>query len=752
LTGGPATASNDSSPRVDESFDAVAGVPGGAHYRLDPGVGRTLAAWRRTPEGIAQFEPRAAGATPAVGTKRMWPALDQMKGTVYTKEFTLRGVGRNIEVWVATGPGPDGTTGTDFPPGDCRRQIPGSTTVSDVAIGMLIHEYDTNILPKESATFSVAPARDGARRPDSDPVQGLDFSGAGNKLVTLVDNIRDANFYDFPKNQTYVAGFFSPQFNDLTDRNVMTIDAYDWAHRTGVNPPDAPDPDLCRSRPARPRLYEGIFAHEYQHLLESYRDPREETWVNEGLSDYAISLTGYAATHGTVFDRRFESHLVCYNGFGIVRTRYNPNPQPCGGPENSLTIWGDEGTGSQILADYGIAWSFMLYLRDHFGSAIIGFIHRDGRHQGVAGVQAGLDRYANGARFADVLHNFELCTLLDRLVKQGTVTGVAKADVTSASLNAAVNLLDPAAYAMPGAAPNGADYLPLRADAPGFLSGDRLAAVHFVGARALDPAPLRWTVVPRTPLFPPVFPPGVPGQPAPAPVNAPDVALPTDHAALFSGDGSNSDAAMVFRATVPTDDPVLTYTSTWSMENGFDWGYTIVSTDGGKTYLTLSNANTRTTTAPAPVGVGLTGSAPVATTQSFDLKAYAGKQVILGFRYWSDTLGNAQGWYIDEVHLGHRLISDGSSTAPFTSPGQLDPVPVTGWSLALVGLDEARHRAVVLRTENAFDFALTADRLGEFAGYPVLVAVVACDDPAETLTTYAPYTLTVNGVVQPGGR
>jgi hypothetical protein len=675
-----------------------------------------------------------------------------VKETVYLKEFTLRGVGRNIEVWVATGPGPDGTTGTDFPPGDCRTQIPGSTSVTQPQIAALIHEYDTDILPKESAAFSVAPGRDGSRRPDSDPVKGLDFSGDGNKLVTLVDNIRDANFYEFPKNQTYVAGFFSPQFNDLTDRNVMTIDAYDWAHRTGVNPPDAPDPDLCRSRPARPRLYEGIFAHEYQHLLENYLDPKERTWVNEGLSDYAISLTGYASARGTVFQPRFESHLVCYNGFGIVRTKYNPNPQPCGGPENSLTIWGDEGSGSEILADYGIAWSFMLYLRDHFGLQIIGFIHRDGQHQGVAGVQAALDRYADGARFADVLHKFELSTLLDRLVKQGTVTGVAKAEVTSTSLNAAVNLANPATYAKPGAAPNGADYVQLRAADSGLLPGDRLAAVHFDGARTLDPAPLQWTVVPRTPLLPPVFPPGVPGQPAPPPITAPDIPLPTDHPALFSGNGSNSDAAMVFRATVPTDDPVLTYTSTWSMENGFDWGYTIVSTDGGKTYLTLSNAHTRTTTAPAPPGTGLTGSAPLATTESFDLAPYAGKQVILGFRYWSDALVNAGGWYIDEVHLGHRLVSDGSSTTPFASPSRLDPVPIEGWSVALVGLDEARHRAVVLRTDNAFDFDLTADRIREFAGYPELVAVVSCDDPSETLTTYVPYTLTLNGVVQPGGR
>jgi hypothetical protein len=78
-------------------------------------------------------------------------------------------------------------------------------------------------------------------------------------------------------------------------------------------------------------------------------------------------------------------------------------------------------------------------------------------------------------------------------------------------------------------------------------------------------------------------------------------------------------------------------------------------------------------------------------------------------------------------------------------------VPVKHWSVALVGLDEAHRRAVVERMDGLFDFSLTPERLRMFAGYPVLVAVVSCDDPAEQLTTYAPYTLIVNGTTQPGG-
>ena len=121
----------------------------------------------------------------------------------------------------------------------------------------------------------------------------------------------------------------------------MTIDAFDWAHRSGANPADEPTADPCTSRPARPHLYEGTFAHEWQHLLHNYTDPFETNWINEGLSDFAQTLTGSWTARATVFDRGADSHLYCFQGFGSVQTPFNPNPRDCGGPENSLNLWGE---------------------------------------------------------------------------------------------------------------------------------------------------------------------------------------------------------------------------------------------------------------------------------------------------------------------------------------------------------------------------------------------------------------------------
>ena len=118
----------------------------------------------------------------------------------------------------------------------------------------------------------------------------------GDKIVTIVMNIRDENFSDMNNANGfgYVVGYHSSGINDYHDRNTMTIDAFDWVHRSGAEPPNEPVAGAaaaCTSRPAFPYRMESTFAHEYQHLIESYASPGESSWVNEGLSDYSMRKT-----------------------------------------------------------------------------------------------------------------------------------------------------------------------------------------------------------------------------------------------------------------------------------------------------------------------------------------------------------------------------------------------------------------------------------------------------------------------------
>jgi hypothetical protein len=184
----------------------------------------------------------------------------------------------------------------------------------------------------------------------------------------LVSNIRDDNYYD-PDYELYIAGFYSPTFEGYFDRNVMSIDAWEWENRIG--------PDV-----EKPYLYEGIFAHEYQHLLHDDYDPLEENWINEGLSDWAEWLCGYGIPQSHVED--------------IAKM-----------PENSLVAWGDQGD-LEILADYGIAYMYQEYMFERYGPPFIQSIFSDGTNQGIASVDAVLAGISATETFADTFHDFSI--------------------------------------------------------------------------------------------------------------------------------------------------------------------------------------------------------------------------------------------------------------------------------------------------------------------------------------------------------
>ncbi|MEU5905120.1 peptidase M6 immune inhibitor A [Micromonospora sp. NPDC047467] len=674
---------------------------------------------RYQPRADARRQAQKAAETPAVGTVRQWLGLDDVQGSVYRKDYTLRAVGEHIEVWVAND--------LAFPAGDCRAQVPSSTQVTDAQVQHLVDEFDNNMYPKETNAFSTPPDRDGTNAqigPDADGKGGV-YTGAGNKTVTLVDNVRDDNYYTFPEAPTYIAGFFSAQFNELLDRNVMTVDAFDWLHRMTPNPPDEPTNDLCTSRGARPNSYEGTFAHEWQHLAHYYADPFEGNWINEGLSDFAMSLTGYSDSKATVFDRGAESHLYCYQGFGTVQTPYNTNPRDCGGPENSLTLWDESPNPNAVLADYGNAYSMMMFLYDRYGAAFMSRLHRDGERQGIASLDAELETVGVHDVY-QVIHDFQSMTLLDKIVgdsRLGITLGVAKSRVTTPSLRSTVNLASTTANATPGVAPNGADYVQLGAAKGKLFSGRDLRSVKFKGAKTLPALPLAWTSTTQDPDRP-------------------------GNAVLFSGNANSLDSAAVTSVQVPTADPTLRFLAKYGAEFGFDYGYVTVSTDGGATYTAIPGDHT----VAGPLGPALNGTTSGFEARSYDLSAYAGKTVLLGFRYVSDGGVNEGGLLLDDITLGGKTLSDGSSLAPFDSPTEIRPTQVKNWNLRLIGIDEKHSIAWQFERNGKAEVTIGPLELAVLDAFPKVVAVIAYDDPTEQVTQYAPYQLTVNGVVQPGGN
>ena len=292
-----------------------------------------------------------------IGKEVRWVTNDDRDGTYRLTPFILKGVGKYGEVWVAKD--------LSYKPGDPRNAA-GVSVVTDEQVNYLLNEFDTKMYEQEVAFFGAPAERKGEH--------GVlpEYQDESGRVVILVDNIKDANYND-PNYPSYIAGYFSSTISDFADRNVMTIDSFDWLNRTGPNA-------------ARPYLYEGTFAHEFQHLLHNDTDSAEENFINEGLADFAQYLVGYghSASHVDFFMNNLK---------------------------NSLTQWGDQ-SDLQILGDYGTAYLFQLYLYEQFGQE---FIQKEFKNQfqGINSINAVLEEMGSERDFNDVYQDFLTALMVD---------------------------------------------------------------------------------------------------------------------------------------------------------------------------------------------------------------------------------------------------------------------------------------------------------------------------------------------------
>jgi hypothetical protein len=67
-------------------------------------------------------------------------------------------------------------------------------------------------------------------------------------------------------------------------------------------------------------------------------------------------------------------------------------------------------------------------------------------------------------------------------------------------------------------------------------------------------------------------------------------------------------------------------------------------------------------------------------------------------------------------------------------------------------MDEGKNPAALqVEFDGQRSITLNRSQLDQFSRFGKVVAIVAYDEPTEQVQQYAPYTLTVNGVTQPGG-
>ena len=704
-----------------------------------------------------------------IGQVRTWLGLDDGDGTpahpssIYLKNYTLRGVGTHSEVWVANNldfPNPsiiDPATGAPFTYNDCRNDGIRNV-ITNEQVTYLISEFEGNIYPTESAWWGVPPDRNGhnALLPKLIPnLPSSEYKGEGDNIVILVDNFRDSNWYDRDNVNTdsYIAGFFWSVFNDYFNRNVMSIDAWDWIHRTGDVPDELHQPtaDPCTSAPARPFLYESVFAHEYQHLIHHYSDSDEVSWVNEGMSNFTEEITGYIDLGKHTNEKGHDSGLNAFLGWeAVVDASWNPIAYQSG-PENGLTAWEDQGD-DEILADYGFTMFFMNYVHSQgYGLEFFNTWHHTAAN-GIDGMNAALAAVGSTETFASLWSDATISVLVDAYLDNGGSTGdpALNANLQNLATEATV-LINADANATPGAPPWGSDYLDLGSGAA--ISS---VSVAFEGANHYVDGP-QW-VVDGNGYF-----------------TNPDTSGPNY--------GNNKDLSIA-RDVTGHDGEILSFDHYYAMELGWDFGFVQVSTDSGLTWESLTC--TGTTTAFHPDAVtnivdnvpGYTGPSETegdpATNGTFDIPLSATCDPLpadvdyLAFRLMTDPAVQFDGWHVKNIEL-----SDGVVSTPLGTPGSLagwdnqlffTPVDLT-FAFTLVGIDGTVSgygdvapggggAILVFRPEELVDgntYILEPDEVAAFAGYDRVVAIVSGIPEDEATYQYQPYSLLVNDVEKADG-
>jgi hypothetical protein len=230
----------------------------------------------------------------------------------------------------------DPTPDDEFVP--CADASADDYTITQAQIDYMGDQLSNQIVAVDEEHFGLMDAADPAEP-------------ASDSLVMVVYNVQDANYYDCAET-SYTAGYFAPDYVDSAGMNVIVIDAMDWANRVGPADSEWNDDDPENDQPT---LYEGVIAHELEHLLHNYSDPGELSWVDEGLADFAVFLNGY-----DIGGSHLTYHQVYY-------------------ADTSLTRWAGG------LQNYGAAYTYFQYLWEQAGGNGDGTFTPDLQYDGAGG-------------------------------------------------------------------------------------------------------------------------------------------------------------------------------------------------------------------------------------------------------------------------------------------------------------------------------------------------------------------------------
>lgn len=575
------------------------------------------------------------------GDQLTFLALDDYNGYYFFTTYTVVTITEHSEVWVQNDLNyynTDGTLNAIHP--DASDPL----YVTDARLDYLADAFNTIAYPTDTRFFGMPDSHDGS----NSLLVGWGYfpagyyAGDGDKIVILVSNVRDLNFYDPVASGSYIAGFYSPSFEAYSDRNMITIDSKQWHRRVGGGVD-------------RPYLYDSTLAHELQHLIHDDYSANEDTWPNEAMSGFAEFLNGYWFTDELGDRTEWQTW-----------------------PENSVVLWGDQNNdqgGVEILADYQLVNSFALYTTGRIGGVYTDTAKiTQESEDGILGFNkwlsdtAATNPDAVGLTFEDIFEGFRRDMLFggdtDGAQPQANwnanfvsaysspLETIGGGPATSkANLGRLRDNLDREAYDWPGVPPFGTDFIEVCWSEP--ISQTLMWPVEFNGDEAAPET--AWSTVAASTIYTP--------------------SGTVDGDVLHSGHTHLTDNFVIFGPVTVGAGDALTFDHYYNIEDDWDYGFVQVTTDTtgmtGWTSLDVTGMVTTTDPHAHPIIVdnvpGFSGFSGGWITATYDIGGdYSGDDVLLAFRYSTDwaTAGSdgdyPSGWAVDNVAIGSTTLTTGA--------------------------------------------------------------------------------------------
>ena len=303
-------------------------------------------------EAYAQSHPQQLRKTTAwnfaVGDKHTWWATNQATSNLYEYQVpsTCKAVGINCYIFVEDSLWNSGRV--DQSAVNAMQKAFDSSAPADSTKG--IYQLDTQYFGNPPDV-------------DNDP-----------RIIILILDIKDG----YNGSGSYEAGYFY-SLNEYTEQQAQAVASNRHSNHAEIYYVDGNPTDLRTASGVT--LASSTTAHEFQHMIHWNYDRYEITFVNEGLSEAAMALCGYA----------FESPSYYYTNTDL-----------------SFLSWG---TTTNVLQDYSRAALFTWYLIEQFGSGVAKQIVQS-TATSIAGYNDAFSKIGSSLTFNDELKSFAVANAL----------------------------------------------------------------------------------------------------------------------------------------------------------------------------------------------------------------------------------------------------------------------------------------------------------------------------------------------------